>query len=212
MMSPAFFDPIPPLLLFSNFWSPQTTSRPDKSFKFQARTRSLDQNFTKANFHGTKDWVCCQHCVICRGRRRSRRPFEGVLENEADQGWSLCKFALTNQNSHNYQATQHQQHISIAIKSFVSKILRCVLKCPRMTGLMLLARWLAGVWSKRGRLLAEFPRETLLVGHHHPLSFLLGLYPNTFLHSIPPLRPLSWIRACLVILSKTFNSSRSDIL
>ena len=56
---------------------------------------------------------------------------------------------------------------------------------------MLLARWLAGVWSKRGRLLAEFPRETLLVGHHHPLYTLIPtrVFFDTFIHSTLPLRP-----------------------
>ena len=48
-----------------------------------------------------------------------------------------------------------------------------------MKRVMLLARE-AGVWSKRGQQLAEFPRETLLVGHH-------PLYQLTF-----PLRLVRW--------------------
>ena len=125
MMSPAFFDPIPPLLLFSNSWPPQTTSRPDKSFKFQARTRSLDQNFTKANFHGTKDWVCCWHCV----RRVGGRPFEGVLANEAKQEKTkVAHSASLQQTIIHIVSTLHFVYNSAAIKTIVSKMLRSIFK------------------------------------------------------------------------------------
>ena len=96
-----------PLFFFA---SPQTTSRLDKSFKFEARTRTFDQNFTKANFHGTKDWVCCWHCVSGRGRGGGR-PFGGVLANEAKQEKTKAAHSAslqTDQNSHDrYFAVQH---------------------------------------------------------------------------------------------------------
>ena len=95
---------------FLLFPSPQATSKLDRSFKFEARTRSFDQNFTKANFHGTKDWVCCWHCVSGRGRGGGR-PFGGVLANEAKQEKTKVAHSAslqTDQNSHDhYFAVQH---------------------------------------------------------------------------------------------------------
>ena len=94
-------------------------------------------------------------------------------------------------NSHNCLVTLQSQ-MTVAIKTIVSKIASfyLVLKCKLGQGdIKGWCYWQGrqGVWSKCGRLLAEFPRETLLVSHH-PLYYVSFPLRVSFILQSPTLQ------------------------